>query len=192
MSCFPSCIKRPLITFIAIVVVLLIIAFSCCASGICKPAVSSNNIVSETLITPEPEIIIDIVQPDYLAIVRQDFIDNGNISNQFTTKASVFFDINKFTVTKAISSNFNNTIKDEIDNARLVIISGHACDLGNAEYNKKLIQKRINFVIDNIKSKNPAIEILFSNDGQSKAPASGSKIELQRKEERRVDVYFYK
>ncbi|RAX55272.1 hypothetical protein CCY99_00805 [Helicobacter sp. 16-1353] len=195
--CCPACIKRPLIIFIAIIILLLILAFVFCST--CR---SCNVVEEEVVITPiiQEEIIIEEIPAqvevvDELIAIKKDFIENGIISNKFMQNSSVFFDRNRSNINKEKINEFNADSRDSINTARLAIIVGHACDLGNKDYNNNLIQKRINFIVNDIKDKNPSMEILFSNEGQAKAPPRDidkKSREMQRKEERRVDVYFYK
>lgn len=200
--CCPACIKRPLLIFIAIIILLLILAFVFCHSNknkvkeevaITPPIVQEEIIVEE--ITP-PEVEVEVVEEiDELDAIKKDFIDNGIISNKFTKNESIFFDKSHSVASKQELNKIDKDSKDSINNARLAIISGHACDLGNKKFNDALIQKRVDFIIKNIKEKNPSIEILFSNEGQAKAPPKNineKSKEKQRQEERRVDIYLYK
>lgn len=201
----PACIKRPLMIFIAIVIVLLILAFVFCSS--CKSCKAQEEVVITPII--QEEVIIKEVEPmvvepevaeptepqvDELSMIQQDFIDNGVISDKFIEHNSVFFNKNRANATDKEMDKFSKNTMDSMNSSRLAIIVGHACDLGDKEYNDNLIQKRMNFIINTIKSKNPSIEILFSNEGQAKSPPNDTTKqdrEKQRQEERRVDVYFY-
>lgn len=199
--CCPACIKRPLLVFIAIIILLLILAFVFCHSNknkvkeevaITPPIVQEEVIIEE--ITPEVEVEV-VEEIDELDAIKKDFINNGIISNKFTKNESIFFDKSHSVASKQELNKIDKDSKDSINNARLAIISGHACDLGNKKFNDALIQKRVDFIIKNIKEKNPSIEILFSNEGQAKAPPKNineKSKEKQRKEERRVDIYLYK
>lgn len=193
MSCYTRCFKRPLIIFVAIVVLLLILAIifclfakdgKCCANEVASP--KEHNIVKEKVVPKQEKV-------DYLVEVKRKFIKEGVVSSGFTTKEQIFFAKSSSKANDEAMKAFHQATKDNIGNARLVIISGHACDLGKKSFNDILIQKRINFAINDIKSRNPAIEILFSNEGQTKINhANNADIELERKQERRVDIYFYK
>lgn len=199
--CCPACIKRPLLVFIAIIILLFILAFVFCHSNknkvkeevaITPPIVQEEVIIEE--ITPEVEVEV-VEEIDELDAIKKDFINNGIISNKFTKNESIFFDKSHSVASKQELNKIDKDSKDSINNARLAIISGHACDLGNKKFNDALIQKRVDFIIKNIKEKNPSIEILFSNEGQAKAPPKNineKSKEKQRKEERRVDIYLYK
>lgn len=199
--CCPACIKRPLLIFIAIIILLLILAFAFCSankSKVKEEVAITPPIVQEEIIIEEvtPEVEIEVVEEiDELDAIKKDFIDNGIISNKFTKNESIFFDKSHSVASKQELNKLDKDSKDSINSARLAIISGHACDLGNKNFNDALIQKRVDFIIKNIKAKNPSIEILFSNEGQAKAPPKNineKSKEKQRKEERRVDIYLYK
>lgn len=199
--CCPACIKRPLLIFIAIIILLLILAFAFCSankSKVREEVAITPPIVQEEIIIEEvtPEVEIEVVEEiDELDAIKKDFIDNGIISNKFTKNESIFFDKSHSVASKQELNKLDKDSKDSINSARLAIISGHACDLGNKNFNDALIQKRVDFIIKNIKEKNPSIEILFSNEGQAKAPPKNineKSKEKQRKEERRVDIYLYK
>lgn len=199
--CCPACIKRPLLVFIAIIILLFILAFVFCHSNknkVKEEAAITPPIVQEEVIIEEitPEVEVEVVEEiDELDAIKKDFINNGIISNKFTKNESIFFDKSHSVASKQELNKIDKDSKDSINNARLAIISGHACDLGNKKFNDALIQKRVDFIIKNIKEKNPSIEILFSNEGQAKAPPKNineKSKEKQRKEERRVDIYLYK
>lgn len=203
--CCPACIKRPLLIFIAIIILLLILAFAFCSANkskvreevaITPPIVQEEIIIEEVTPEVEIEVVEEIVEEiDELDAIKKDFIDNGIISNKFTKNESIFFDKSHSVASKQELDKLDKDSKDSINSARLAIISGHACDLGNKNFNDALIQKRVDSIIKNIKAKNPSIEILFSNEGQAKAPPKNineKSKEKQRKEERRVDIYLYK
>lgn len=199
--CCPACIKRPLLVFIAIIILLFILAFVFCHSNknkVKEEAAITPPIVQEEVIIEEitPEVEVEVVEEiDELDAIKKDFINNGIISNKFTKNESIFFDKSHSVASKQELNKIDKDSKDSINNARLAIISGHACDLGNKKFNDALIQKRVDFIIKNIKEKNPSIEILFANEGQAKAPPKNineKSKEKQRKEERRVDIYLYK
>lgn len=199
-GCYPKYLIKPLIFFVLIVIVLFIIAFALCSS--CKPVevkspsisvlqkpdiIQSPSIKEVELIQIEPikqEEVKQEPKADNIILIKEMFLKDGSINNGFSLKDSVFFDKNSSFMTKKASKDFNNATRDEVNSAKLIIITGHACDLGNAEYNKLLIEKRINSIAKVLKSKNPNIEIITSNDGQTKS--------IRREKERRVDVYFYK
>lgn len=198
-GCYPKCLTKPFIFFALIVIILFIIAFAFCSS--CKPvevkspdisALQKPQIIqSPSIKEVEPIIELKKEEPkqeepkvDNIVLIKEAFLKDGSIDNGFSLKDSVFFDKNSSFMTKKGKQNFNNAIQDEVNSAKLAIITGHACDLGNAKYNKFLIEKRINRIAKVLKDKNPNIEIITSNDGQVKS--------AKREKERRVDVYLYK
>ncbi|RDU65188.1 OmpA family protein [Helicobacter sp. MIT 14-3879] len=193
---YPKCLTKPIILFIIVIVVLFIISLVLCSS--CRVV----EVKSPELITIQKEIIIEpettiqkveaiatpelkVVEPvvDIIETIKSEFLNNGIIDDSFILKDSIFFNKNSSFMTQKESSDLINTIKDKINSAKLIILTGHACDLGNATYNKSLIEKRINRVVEVVKKQNPNIEIITSNDGQT--------ISTKREKERRVDIYFY-
>lgn len=194
-GCYPKCLRKPFIFFVLIVIILFIIAFAFCSSS--KPLdIKSSNIATlqkpQTIKSPSiketessiEQNIKEEPKADSIALIKEAFLKDGSIDSGFSLKDSIYFDKNSSSIAKKINKDFSNAIQDEVNAAKLVIITGHACDLGNVKYNKFLIEKRINSVLKIIKSRNPNIEIITSNDGQTKS--------IKREKERRVDIYFYK
>lgn len=199
---YPSSIKRPLIIFVTIIILLIAIAILFCR-------LSKQNVKQTLPIEPveviiqenkplaietspeiKEEVVVKEIKPEVnrLILIKKDFIDKGIISNNFTNKSQIFFDKNKY---KTKTNEFNKNFNKEIEDSELIIITGYACDLGSEEFNNKLIQKRINFILNNIKNINPSVEIIFSNEGQIKTLGK-NKTEKERRKERRIDMYFYK
>lgn len=189
---FPKCLVKPLLAFILLIVILFILAFTTCfftcnksADSTCKKDCIKEEI---TIVAPEPEIVEpepEVIAPEpvenALEKIKNDF-NNGIIADGYTHKISVFFDRNSAFMTQDSSVEFEN-IKNQAADSKLVLINGFACDLGNAEYNKALIQKRIESVVIGF-GRDFGAEIYSSNDGQ----IAGD----DKAQNRRVDIYFYK
>lgn len=213
MRYYPKCLHRPLIISIIVIIALFITAFAWCAVGdsCCKPtkradstpiveiAPSADSAPSAEIAPQTPEIpqdsakVADLVESTEsldLEAVKKDFMDNGAIPPHFAQSHKILFALDSASADNATMDAFHNATSAVLATSKLVIIAGHACDLGGKRYNDNLIARRINFTINYIKRQNPRIEILFSNEGQAQNSANLS--EEERKMERRVDVYFYK
>lgn len=194
-GCYPKCLRKPFILFILLIIVLFIIAFVFCSScrrvevkspdisALQKPNLPQAPMIKE----PEPVKVEPTKEAkvDNIELIKEAFLKDGTIDSSFSLKDSVFFDKNSSSISKNANKKFEKAIQDEVNSAKLVIVVGHACDLGSVAYNRDLIQKRINSVMNVISAKNPNIDIVAYNAGQIKNP-------LERTKDRRVDIYFYK
>ncbi|MDE6886499.1 MAG: OmpA family protein [Helicobacteraceae bacterium] len=203
----PRCLKKPLLVSVLAIIILFIIAIIICSKANCNTCNNKPQEQAIKTIQTEIEIIeqkeaqenmesqmdskvkadvIEVQEADKIVVIRENFVNNGIVSEEFITKNSIFFDKSSSKITKKAKDKLDS-IKNKILDSKLIIITGHACDLGNAEYNNTLIQKRMNNVINFIKKNNPNVEILYSNNGQTKT----IKAKQERKQERRVDIYLY-
>lgn len=187
---YPKCLVKPFLLFLLLVVLLFVLVFIFCDHFKDKENVIKVEEITE-LVKNDSPAEVKKAEVDYLIKVVNDFKNAQIISNEFSKKDSIFFNRN----TNLNTNDIIETNRDFIKDARLVILSGSACDLGNKEYNEKLIQKRIDKTISLIKSINPNIEVLYINNGQNLDISQiKDKHEAQdkRKQARRVDVYMYK
>lgn len=219
-GCYPKCLKKPFLIFVAVIVVLAFVALLLCRGGVadcCKGAESSAQSTQESVIeapkTPqeaminkpkEPEKFDDIKQKGEVLgatvtlakpqekpvwqVAKEQFLNYGKIHNDYKIKFSVFFDKNSSYLGKKQQATFANSLQNNANDAKVALVMGYGCDLGDKQYNFALINKRIERVIKAIKRQHPSIEILSSNEGQIHSENIDEK---GREAERRVDVYFY-
>lgn len=121
-------------------------------------------------------------------VAKEQFLNYGKIHNDYKIKFSVFFDKNSSYLGKKQQATFANSLQNNANDAKVALVMGYGCDLGDKQYNFALINKRIERVIKAIKRQHPHIEILSSNEGQIHSENIDEK---GREAERRVDVYFY-
>ena len=222
-GCYPKCLKKPFLIFVAIVIVAMFVAVLCCVGGVadcCKNqtfAESSAESTQENIaqvpeipqeVLPqkpkEPEKFDDIKQKGEVLgatvtlakpqekpvwqVAKEQFLNYGKIHNDYKIKFSVFFDKNSSYLGKKQQATFANSLQNNANDAKVALVMGYGCDLGDKQYNFVLINKRIERVIKAIKKQYPHIEILSSNEGQIHTENIDEK---GRETERRVDVYFY-
>lgn len=121
-------------------------------------------------------------------VAKEQFLNYGKIHNDYKIKFSVFFDKNSSYLGKKQQATFANSLQNNANDAKVALVMGYGCDLGDKQYNFALINKRIERVMKAIKRQHPSIEILSSNEGQIHSENIDEK---GREAERRVDVYFY-
>lgn len=221
-GCYPKCLKKPFLIFVAIVIVAMFVAVLCCIGGVadcCKNQTfaestqTSQENIAQVLETPqealpqkpkEPEKFDDIKQKGEVLgatvtlakpqekpasqVAKEQFLNYGKIHNDYKIKFSVFFDKNSSYLGKKQQATFANSLQNNANDAKVALVMGYGCDLGDKQYNFVLINKRIERVIKAIKKQYPRIEILSSNEGQIHTENIDEK---GRETERRVDVYFY-
>lgn len=229
-GCYPKCLKKPFLIFVAVVIVAMFVAVLCCVGGVadcCKSQTFAESSVESTLDstqtsqeniaqvpeTPqeapvqkpkEPEKFDDIKQKGEVLgatvtlakpqekpasqVAKEQFLNYGKIHNDYKIKFSVFFDKNSSYLGKKQQATFANSLQNNANDAKVALVMGYGCDLGDKQYNFVLINKRIERVIKAIKKQYPRIEILSSNEGQIHTENIDEK---GRETERRVDVYFY-
>lgn len=221
-GCYPKCLKKPFLIFVAVVIVAMFVAVLCCVGGVadcCKSQTfaestqTSQENIAQVPETPqealpqkpkEPEKFDDIKQKgevlgatvtlakpqEKLAsqVAKEQFLNYGKIHNDYKIKFSVFFDKNSSYLGKKQQATFANSLQNNANDAKVALVMGYGCDLGDKQYNFVLINKRIERVIKAIKKQYPRIEILSSNEGQIHTENIDEK---GRETERRVDVYFY-
>lgn len=214
-GCYPKCLKKPFLICVVVVVVALFVAVLLCRGGVadcCKNATGAESSAESTLESPqetptkpkEPEKFDDIkVKGEVLSsnvsltkpqetptfqAAKEQFLNYGKIHNDYKIKFSVFFDKNSSYLGKKQQATFANSLQNNANDAKVALVMGYGCDLGDKQYNFMLINKRIERVIKAIKKQYPSIEILSSNEGQIYAENIDEK---GRESERRVDVYFY-
>lgn len=210
---YPKCLKMPFLIFVAVMIILAFIALLCCGGGVadcCKTptkAESTQDLKAHShkkQKPKEPEKFDDIKmrgeamsanislsqpqeKPIY-QVAQEKFLQYGKIIDGYKIKISVFFDKNSSFLGKKQQVTFANSITNNAKDAKIAIILGYGCDLGDKQYNYFLINKRIERVIKAIKNQYPNIEIFSSNEGQ----LHNENIDEKGREfERRVDIYFY-
>lgn len=218
-GCYPKCLKKPFLIFVAVIVVLAFVALLLCRGGVadcCKSPVgaeSTQENIAQVPETPqeapvqkpkEPEKFDDIKQKGEVLgatvtlaktqekpvpqVAKEQFLNYGKIHNDYKIKFAVFFDKNSSYLGKKQQTTFANSLQNNANDAKVALVMGYGCDLGDKQYNFVLINKRIERVIKAIKKQYPHIEILSSNEGQIHTENIDEK---GREAERRVDVYFY-
>lgn len=204
---YPKSLTTPLIAFGVIVVVLFFVAILLCRGGVpdcCKGAMDSNKSTAHKAILAqdEPPKDTEKIRDDKVGattalsrerpkeawqIAQERFLAYNDAYEKYTMKESLFFDKNSSFLGAKQQADFTRNLKDNLGEARLAIIFGYGCDLGDEKYNILLIDKRINRVVEAIAKQYPHIKILSSNEGKAKVSAD----EKTRQYERRVDIYFY-
>ena len=121
-------------------------------------------------------------------VAKEQFLNYGKIYNDYKIKFSVFFDKNSSYLGKKQQTTFASSLQNNAHDAKIALVMGYGCDLGDKQYNFALINKRIERVIKAIKRQYPQMEIVSSNEGQIYDENIDEK---GREAERRVDVYFY-
>lgn len=206
---YPKCLKTPFLIYVAVMIILAFIAVLCCSGGVadcCKSTTQSMQVADKSTDEPskikEPEKFEDVkMQGDTLTAnialskpeipihqtAQEQFVHYGKIADGYKLKISVFFDKNSSFLGEKQQVTFANSITNNAKDAKLAIVLGYACDLGDKKYNYFLINKRIERVIKATKKQYPNMQILSSNEGQLHQNID----EKSREAERRVDIYFY-
>ncbi|MGX2982692.1 hypothetical protein [Helicobacter sp. 23-1045] len=120
-------------------------------------------------------------------IAQEQFLQTGKIIDGYTFKVSVFFDKNSSFLGKKQQETFAASLLSNAKDAKVALVMGYGCDLGDKKYNHFLINKRIERTIKAIKKQYPNMQIASSNEGQLRERSD----EKGREMERRVDIYFY-
>lgn len=186
--------KKPLVICILLVSFLVIIASLFCVyyHNYYKNIEGDAPIKHVDNVKPTP--IDKSPQDDNIKKIKKNFIDDGVIDSKYSFKHSIYFLINQKDINKSMLNIIESSTKDNLD-SRLAIVSGYACDLGEVHYNKRLIQDRINSVINVMRKINPSLDIIVANNGKADSIAyikDAKKRAEKRAKERRVDIYFYK
>lgn len=202
---YPKCLKKPFLIYVAVMILLAFIAVLCCSGGVADCCKNTTQNIQETkdAKTQVPEKFEDVElrsetmnasialskpqeKPKY-QVAHEQFLQYGKIIDGYNLKISVFFEKNSSFLGKKQQTTFINSLAKNASDAKVAIILGYGCDLGDKKYNYFLIDKRIERVIKVIKNHYPNMQILSSNEGQ----LHQSNNEKGREEERRVDIYFY-
>lgn len=112
-------------------------------------------------------------------------VEGGEIPSDFNAEATVYFTRDAFE-TRNLGA--FEALKDELAGAKIIVISGSACDLGSRAYNENLIAKRVDFARNYLALKNLNAKILASN----KPHIIAGKSEEERQKYRKVSIYLYK
>lgn len=208
-GCYPKCFKKPFLIYVAIMIVAMFIAILCCVGGVidcCKSPIKQDlkANVQEKPKPKEPEKFDDIKtknevlgatvalakpqEKPVFQVAKEQFLNYGKIHNNYKIKFSVFFDKNSSYLGKKQQTTFAKSLQNNVSDAKIALVMGYGCDLGDKQYNFVLINKRIERVIKAIKKQYPQVEVLSSNEGQLHSKNIDDK---GRETERRVDVYFY-
>lgn len=206
---YPKCLKTPFLIYVAVMIILAFIAVLCCSGGVadcCKNATPqvADKSTNEPSKIKEPEKFDDIkIKSEVLdatvaltkpqerpvfQVAKEQFLNYGKINNDYKIKFAVFFDKNSSYLGKKQQATFAKSLQNNVGDAKIALVMGYACDLGDKQYNFVLINKRIERVIKAIKKQYPQVEVLSSNEGQLHSKNIDEK---GRESERRVDVYFY-
>ena len=204
---YPKCLTAPFVAFAMIVITLFFVAILLCRGGVadcCKNTAKSvemaqtapkqdNDLPKDTEKISDDKVgtttMLGTQKPkESWQIAQERFTQYNEIAEGYTKKETLFFDVGSSFLDKTQNDAFARNLNENLDNAKLAIIFGYGCDLGDEEYNIFLIDRRINRVVEILKKQYPNMKILSSNEGKAKSIADDEKT---REAERRVDIYFY-
>lgn len=99
-------------------------------------------------------------------------------------KFSIYFETNKFDLTKTENESLNNWILSHTK-SKIVAINGFTDKDGSSEMNDSLSQKRVDFIYEFVKSK-----VAIRSDCKSRSFGEDHLQNLEKSKNRRVDIYY--